>query len=236
MTRPPAGAPSARSGPRQAASAVRVLRFDSVQRTAHWANATLFAILMLTALPLYFASIERLVGRHVLIAEIHVWAGVALPIPVLVSLIGPWGARMRQDVRRINRWTEEELRWVLSFGRGHRLMFDKFNPGQKLNAIFVAASIVIMLGTGSILKWFNLFPVSWRTGATFVHDVMTWVIFFAVLGHIALALSHPASLRSMLRGWVTEDWAEQHAPRWLEELGKTGLTQRDPRSDPDTAR
>ena len=32
----------------------RVLRFDRVQRTAHWANALLFGILMLTALALYF--------------------------------------------------------------------------------------------------------------------------------------------------------------------------------------
>ena len=213
---------------------MRVLRFDTVQRTAHWLNALLFGILMLTALPLYFASVERLVGRHVLIAEIHVWAGVALPVPVIVSLIGPWGAQMRRDARRINRWTEAELRWVLSFHREDRLMFDKFNPGQKLNAIFVAASIVIMLGTGSVLKWFSLFPVSWRTGATFVHDVMSWAIFFVVFGHITMAVSHPASLRSMVRGWVTEDWAEEHAPRWLEELdGKAHpRTTADPGVDP----
>jgi formate dehydrogenase subunit gamma len=218
MTEPAAGGRTVQKRRGRSSATVRILRFDRVQRAAHWANALLFGILILTALPLYFPSVERLVGRHVLIADIHVWTGVTLPIPLVVALIGPWGARMRQDVRRINRWTEQEVRWLLSFGREDGLLFDKFNPGQKLNAIFVAAAIVVMLGTGCMLKWFSLFPLSWRTGATFVHEVLAWVIFFVVFGHIVMALAHPASLRSMLRGWVTEKWARQHAPRWLEEL------------------
>jgi cytochrome b subunit of formate dehydrogenase len=37
--------------PRRRAPA-RIVRFDSVQRAAHWASAVLFGILMLTALPL----------------------------------------------------------------------------------------------------------------------------------------------------------------------------------------
>jgi formate dehydrogenase subunit gamma len=198
-------------------ASIRILRFDRVQRAVHWANALLFGILMVTALPLYFPSMERVVGRHVLIAEIHLWAGVALPVPILVALIGPWGAGLRRDLRRINRWTEAEWRWLWTRGRDGNLLFDKFNPGQKLNAIFVGAAIVIMLGTGAMLKWFNLFPVSWRTGATFVHEVLAFVIFVVVFGHIAMALSHPDSLRSMLRGWVTEKWAKQNAPRWFQE-------------------
>src|SRR5271165_6135701 len=72
--------------------AVRILRFDRVQRSAHWANAVLFGILMLTALPLYFGSLAGVVGRRHTVAEIHLWAGLVLPVPVIVSLIGPWGA------------------------------------------------------------------------------------------------------------------------------------------------
>ena len=71
--------------------AVRILRFDRVQRSAHWANALLFGILMTTALPLYFGSLADVVGRRHLIAQIHPWAGIALPFPMIVSLIGPWG-------------------------------------------------------------------------------------------------------------------------------------------------
>lgn len=201
----------------------RILRFDAVQRTAHWANATLFLVLILTALPLYFSSIERVVGRHVLIAQIHVWAGVALPVPLLVSLAGPWGARMRRDVRRINRWTRLELRWLWSFGTLRGLEKDKFNPGQKLNAIFTGGAIVVLLGSGIVMKWFGLFPLSWRSGSTFVHEVLAFVLVFVVVGHVAMALTHRDSLRSMVRGWVSVEWARRNAPVWLrEEAGVRG--------------
>ncbi len=201
----------------KALTPLRITRFDLVQRVAHWANAVLFGILMLTALPLYFSSVERLVGRHLLIAEIHLWAGVALPFPLVVSVLGPWGARMRRDIRRINRWTADEVRWLWRLGRNAPQITDKFNPAQKLNAIFVAGAIVVMLGTGLILKWSDVFPVNWREGATFVHEVLALAIFIVVIGHIGFALTHADALRSMLRGWVPEAWAKKHAPRWLRE-------------------
>ncbi|MGH9088530.1 MAG: cytochrome b/b6 domain-containing protein [Acidimicrobiales bacterium] len=207
---------AARSGPPAAAATLRLLRFDRVQRAAHWATALLFGILIVTALPLYFASIERLVGRHVLLAQVHLWAGVALPVPLLAAVAGPWGARLRRDLRRANRWQQDELHWLWTFGRAGR-DGDKLNPGQKLNTIFVGGAIVVMLGTGCILEWFGLFPVSWRTGATFVHEVLALAVVVVVVGHIALALSHPDSLRSMVRGWVGRGWAERHAPWWLAE-------------------
>jgi formate dehydrogenase subunit gamma len=195
----------------------RIVRFDRVQRAAHWANALLFGILMVTALPLYFGSLADVVGRRALVADIHLWTGVALPIPIIVSVLGPWGAQMRRDLRRINVWTKDEVAWLRAFGQRTHKVVDKFNPGQKLNAIFIGGSIVIMLATGSILKWFRFFPVSWRTGATFVHDVLAFAIFVVVAGHILFAVTHWDSLRSMIKGWVSEEWAARHAPGWLRE-------------------
>ena len=195
----------------------RLLRFDHAERATHWATATLFFILMATALPLYFVQVESLVGRRALIAEIHTWAGVALPVPLIVSLLGPWGSRLRRDIRRVNLWTAGELRWLRSLGRERIDAPDKFNPGQKLNALFTGGAIVVMLATGSILKWYRFFPLDWRTGATFVHDVLALSVFLVVTGHIAFALTHPGALRSMFTGWVTEPWAERHASGWLDE-------------------
>jgi formate dehydrogenase subunit gamma len=193
------------------------LRFDWVERSAHWANALLFVILILTALPLYFSGVEGIIGRRALVAEIHLWAGLALPIPLLVSLAGPWGARFRRDVRRFSVWTTAEVRWLMSFGRRRLVAADKFNPGQKLNALFIAGSIVVMLASGAILKWFQPFPVNWRTGATLVHEVFAWIIVIVIVGHIVMAVTHPDALRSIFRGWVTEAWAKRHAAGWLKE-------------------
>jgi formate dehydrogenase subunit gamma len=195
----------------------RVLRFDRVQRAAHWANALLFGILMVTALLLYFPGLSGIVGRRALVVNIHVWTGIALPLPILVSLLGPWGARMRRDLRRVNRWTRDEIAWLWALGRRAPRVVDKFNPGQKLNSVFVGGAIVVMLITGIVLRWFQFFPVSWRMGATFVHDLMAVAIFIAVIGHIAFALAHPEAMRSIFSGWVSKGWAARHAPAWLRE-------------------
>ena len=98
-------------------TSVRIVRFDAVQRAAHWVNALLFGILMATALPLYFGSIAGVVGRRALVEEIHLWAGIALPVPLLISLLGPWGAQFRRDLRRINVWTRDEVTWLRALGR-----------------------------------------------------------------------------------------------------------------------
>jgi formate dehydrogenase subunit gamma len=213
-TKPP---PDQRTGVRSDSNTAggRLLRFDRVERAAHWINALLFAILMATALPLYFTGVEALVGRRELIVQIHTWSGIALPVPLIISLAGSWGARFRRDVRRINEWMSEETRWLRGLGRDRLPELDKFNPGQKLNALFIAGSIAVMLGTGIILKWVRFFPLGWRTGATFVHDVLAAAIFIVVLGHIAFAVTHRDALRSMFKGWVTESWAARHAPQWL---------------------
>jgi len=194
----------------------RVLRFDRVQRTAHWVNSALFGTLMFTAIPLYFGSFFGVVFPRHVIEMIHLWCGLALPIPIIVSMLGPWGRAMRRDVKRINAWTHQEIRWLFSLGRTP-LEADKFNPGQKLNAIFIAAAIVVMLVTGSMLQWFRFFSVSLRQGATFVHDAFAFAIFAVVIGHIVMALTHRDALRSIFKGWVSEQWAKAHAPKWLEE-------------------
>jgi formate dehydrogenase subunit gamma len=195
----------------------RIVRFDRLERFTHWTMAFLFAILMATGLALYFPAVGNLVGRRHLVAQIHLWTGVVLPGVVIAALVSPWGRRLRRDLRRINGWTRDEIRWLLTLGREGGPVIDKFNPGQKLNAIFIGSSIVVMFGTGFILEWFGFFPLGWRTGATLVHDVFALAIFVVVFGHILFALTHRDALRSMVRGWVTETWARKKASAWLEE-------------------
>jgi formate dehydrogenase subunit gamma len=60
--------------------------------------------------------------------------------------------------------------------------------------------------------------VSFRSGATIVHDVFAWAIFIVVFGHIVMAVTHREALRSIFKGWVSESWAKRHAGRWLKEV------------------
>ena len=212
----------------------RLVRFDAVERALHWVNASLFLTMMFTAAVLYVGPLSAAVGRRELVRHVHVWCGLALPIPLLVTVAGRWGAAFRADIGRLNRWSADDRRWMRSLGRDPFVRLDKFNPGQKLNAAFTAGVIVVMLGTGSIMNWFHFFPVDWRTGATFVHDWLAIAVFIVVVGHIGTALSDPDALGAMVRGWVPARWARLRRPRWYEETTgqparlDTGVSQRPP--------
>jgi formate dehydrogenase subunit gamma len=207
---------------RRPAERQRLLRFDTAERTLHWVNAILFLTVMSTAAVLYVGPLSAAVGRRELVRTIHVWTGIALPVPLLITLVGRWGKGFRADVSRLNRWTKDDRRWFRSLGRDPYVRLGKFNPGQKLNASFIAGVIVVMLATGSIMKWFNYFPVDWRTGATFVHDWVAIILFVVVVGHIGMAFSDPDSLGSMLKGSINAGWARDHRPQWYDEETGTG--------------
>jgi formate dehydrogenase subunit gamma len=190
------------------------VRFDAVERALHWVNAALFLTMLFTAAVLYVGPLSAAVGRRETIRQIHVWCGIALPIPLLLAVAGKWGKGLRADVRRLNRWDADDRRWMRTFGRDPFVKLDKFNPGQKLNASFTVGTIVVMLGTGSVMNWFHYFPVDWRTGATFVHDWLAVLAFVVILGHIGTALADPDALRGMITGSVPARWAARHRPRW----------------------
>ena len=194
-----------------------LLRFDRVERTVHWVNATLFGVLMFTGAALYAGPVSTLVGNRELVRMVHVYSGLALPIPLLLGVLGAHGARLRRDLSRLNRWSRDDARWFRR-RRRRQVVLGKFNPGQKLNAAFIAGAAIVMLGTGSIMKWFQHFPLDWRTGATFVHDWFALGIWIAVLGHIAFALSDTDALSGMLGGSVPASWAKKKAPLWYKEL------------------
>jgi formate dehydrogenase subunit gamma len=179
-------------------------------------NATLFGVLMLTGAALYAGPVSTLVGNRQLVRFVHVYSGLALPVPVLLAIAGRRGARVRTDLSRLNRWSRDDARW---FRRSQRasVRLGKFNPGQKLNAAFIAGAGIVMLGTGAIMHWFEPFPLDWRTGATFVHDWFALGIWVVVIGHIAFALRDGDALESMVSGSVPAAWARRKAPRWYEE-------------------
>ncbi len=195
-----------------------VLRFSATQRVAHWVNALLFLVLIVTAIPLYFGSLFGLVLERHVVEMVHLWCGLALPVPLVVSMLGPWGAPMRADLARVSRWSHAEVEWLRRLGRS-ALRADKFNPGQKLNTLIVGATILVLLATGAMLQWFSPFPVAWRAGATDVHDLFALAITVVIVGHVILALTHPRALAAMVRGRVSAAWARRYAPGWADELG-----------------
>ncbi len=193
----------------------RVLRFDRAERILHWTNAALMLTMLATGSALYIPQVSELVGRRGVVLDIHVYAGIALPVPLLLAAL--LSRSFRADARRLNRWTAHDRLWLRTRGRDPSARLGKFNPGQKLNAAFTLGAIVVMLATGLIMRFPNEWRLSWRTGATFVHDWVYLAVAVVVAGHILFAVNDRDALRSMWSGWVPRSWARHHAPEWLEE-------------------
>jgi formate dehydrogenase gamma subunit len=212
--------PAADAPPTKAAPAW-IPRFTRAERWVHHATALLLISCLATAATLYVGPIAAAVGQRGLMKALHTWSGFALPIPIV---LGWFSTAFRADLRRLNRFRPADWQWLRD--RDRRAVHDgrgvldvgKFNAGQKLNAAFVAGSIAVMLGTGTMLAFPDPWPDDWRTGATFVHDWLTLAVFLMVVGHLWMALRDPGALRGIWTGAVRREWAARDHPAWLADV------------------
>jgi formate dehydrogenase subunit gamma len=172
-------------------------------------------ICILTAAVLYNGSFAVMIGHRHLVELIHVYAGFALPVPILLGAIS---AAYRLDLRRLNRFTPADWRWLRSrTRRDGTIKVGKFNAGQKLNAALSAGAIAALLGTGIIMYFPSLTRLSWRTGATFAHDWFALAVGLLVIGHILFAIRDPEARRGMRTGRVSASWARAEHAAWADE-------------------
>jgi formate dehydrogenase subunit gamma len=195
-------------------------RFAPAERLVHRLVAILMGACLVTAAILYNGSLMMAIGHRHLVETIHVWSGLALPVPMLVGAIS---AAYRADVRRLNRFTPADWRWLRSrTRRDGTIRVGKFNAGQKINAWLVAGSTGVLLGTGAVMYWTGLVRLSWRSGATFVHDWFALGLGLLVIGHIVYAVRDPEARRGMRTGRVATHWARAEHEAWLDEVQRVG--------------
>jgi formate dehydrogenase subunit gamma len=201
---------------REPAQDGRLLRFTVPVRSIHAVIGVLMVVCIATAAILYNESLAVLFGHRYVVEQIHVWCGFALPVPLLVGLLSP---SYRADLRRLNRFTPHDWHWLRSSTRRDgRIPVGKFNAGQKLNAALSAGSIGVLLGTGVVMYFTHLTRLSWRSGATFLHDWFSLALGLLVIGHVVFARRDPEAMRSMIRGVVSLKWARREHAEWAAEL------------------
>jgi formate dehydrogenase subunit gamma len=190
-------------------------RFSRAERWVHRLTAALMLVCIVTAAILYNGSLSLAVGHRRVVELIHVYCGFALPVPMLLGLAS---LAYRTDLSRLNRFTRADWRWLRSAQRRRsRAGVGKFNAGQKLNSWLSCAAILVLLGTGTIMIFVGLAPLSARTGATFVHDWAALSVGLLVIGHGYRAARDPEARRGMRTGRVSGYWAENEHPEWAPE-------------------
>lgn len=194
-------------------TASTVARFDGVTRVVHWTTAALGLVALATGTILYVPELSALIGMRALLKNMHVVASLLLVAPIAIGVAsGPFGRRLRGDLRELSRWSSSDFGWLRRRTRG--VPQGKFNGGQKAVTAAFAGLFVMQLMTGSIMLWHDPFRDSWRTGATFVHDWAYLGLAAAVVGHIVKAIGEPTLIGAMVHGKVPREWADRERPTW----------------------
>jgi len=184
----------------------------------HWSTAILMLELLVTGTILYIPSIMLRVGHRALVENIHVYSGLALLMPLIVGVLGPWRAHLVADLRRFDRWTRADWDWFHRKERRSALPAGKFNGGQKAEASLFGGSMVVMLVTGVLMRFAPSSWITWQQGATLVHDVGFLAVAVAVIGHIYMAMSRPEQLKSMISGYIYREGAGRNNAAWVDEV------------------
>jgi len=194
-----------------------VRRFSRTERLLHWANAIGFFFLLASGLALYLPSVEVWLGRRPLIQNIHFYAGLSwVAVLVLIAVVGDRRGLVR-TARELDGFDGDDLRWL---ARRRPAPQGRFNAGQKINAAITAALTLLFLCSG-VLLWLGERDTRFRFASTVIlHDGLMYVSLGLLVGHLYLAVIHPATrhaLRGMTVGTVSEEWATHHHPKWKPE-------------------
>jgi formate dehydrogenase subunit gamma len=189
-----------------------VRRFSPVERLLHWVNAAGFFFLLVTGLILYLPSLSMVVSRRQTIQGIHFWGGVGwLGALAAVVLLG--ARRMLATARDLDTFDRDDRLWL----RRRKAPQGRFNAGQKINAALTAA-FTILFGVSGLLLWFGEEDTRYRFASTVIlHDGLMYASLALLVGHLYLALIHPATrhaLRGMTLGDVRVEWAMKHHEKW----------------------
>lgn len=206
-----------------------VVKFTAGARWFHWVITAAALALAITGLLLYvpaFAgaaegSYSRIIHR--------VAAVIFVAAPLLFFLAKPGGSL--RFIKQIFSWGKDDLAWLKAapdyyFGGSEKNMPPQpdMNSGQKLWGLVAFLSALGFIITG-IIMWFLKGAVSGEAfnWMVIVHDLCFIVGGAMLLVHLYLGAIHPRmteSLKSMIGGKVSVEYAKSHHGKWYNEITK----------------
>lgn len=215
-----------------------ILRFNTLERFAHWTLASTFIILALTGLNIVVGRtlILPLIGDGAF-GTLTAWGKVAhnfLAWPFMVALVLVLLLWVVHNIPNSIDW-----QWIKQGGgllkKGAHPPAKKFNAGQKL--IFWA---VILGGAAlSFTGFMMLFPAQAGSAADWqfyqtIHALTAAVLTAIIIAHIYIgSVGMEGAFDAMGSGEVDENWAREHHSLWVEEVkGETGSAAGHPKAHP----
>ncbi len=194
-------------------------RFRTSERVLHWFVSIAFFILLLSGLGLYstlFNGYFSVFGGGKQAIVFHKIAGVLFFCASAFMFFNH-----KKDMTTFD---ADDKEWIAQ--RGGYLSRDeahfnvgKYNPGQKIFAIFTGVATLVLGVTGIIIWGPQSFPRGLVQLSLMMHGLMFVLAAMFVVAHVYLAtIGNPGTLEAMLYGDVRKIWAKKHHPKWFKEL------------------
>jgi formate dehydrogenase subunit gamma len=207
-------------------SGIRILRFTSFERFAHWLNATAFVILALTGLNITFGQfvLMPLIGRDnfgvvsQIAKYVHNFTSFAFVIG-LTLIIAMW---IRDNVPR-----RVDFQWIKEGGgfiKNKHPPAGRFNAGEKMVFWLALAAGIAVIASGFLLLFpfyvTNIFGMQIAQG---IHAVIALLFIALILAHIYIGtVGMEGAFEAMGQGTVDLNWAKEHHSLWLEQAARAG--------------
>ena len=156
-------------------------------------------------------------GRRPLVQDIHFYSGLGwIAVLVLIVLLGDRRGLLR-TAREIDGFDRDDLRWLAGDGRRRRAAST---PARRSTRRSRPRLTLLFLCSG-VLLWLGERNTRFRFASTVIlHDGLMYISLGLLVGHLYLAVIHPATrhaLRGITVGTVDEEWATRHHPKWKPE-------------------
>ena len=201
----------------------KILRFNTLERFAHWTLASTFIILALSGLNLIIGKtvILPLLGENAF-GTLSAWGKIAhnyLAWPFMVALVM---VLLLWVVHNIPNRLDVE--WLKQGGglvkKGVHPPAKKFNAGQKIIFWAVIAGGAALSYTGVMLLFPAVAgtPADWQFFQT-THALTAAVLSAIIIAHIYIgSVGMEGAFDAMGTGEVDENWAKEHHSLWVEEV------------------
>jgi len=201
-------------------------KYSLMERVLHWGHTAAFLLLAVTGMVLFFPFLRPFAvgeaGEMVRVA--HRGAAIAYgALPLVYVILEP--RRTWMSVKSVFKISRYDVEWVKGmipyymFGK-HEAMApqDRFNTGEKANAVVIILGSVVFAITGLIM-WFGkgFVPIGVYQVMVVLHDLAMIVTVSMFVVHLYLAVVHPlmwAGLVSMRYGVTSAAYAQEHHALW----------------------
>ena len=206
----------------------KILRFNAIERFAHWTLASTFIILALSGLNIIVGKtlILPLVGEAAFgtLSQLGKIAHNFLAWPFMISLVLILVLWIAHNIPNA-----VDVKWIAQGGgllkKGVHPPAKKFNAGQKL----IFWSVVLGGAALSYTGYMLLFPAEAGTPADWqfyqtIHALTAAVLSAIIIAHIYIgSVGMEGAFDAMGTGEVDENWAKEHHSLWVEEVkGQSG--------------